>query len=173
MASVHARLLLATSLASGLGSCARSASVMPEQARTEEAALPTLALTELLLPGSALGPSAKARALSEKRVRLLGFMADMEQASADALYMVPRPVHCDEGGGGTGDLPPDAVLLTLPSELPRSLEHIAGPVEAVGVLEIGNRADARGRATNFRLRLEARASARAEDPDHARRQRAL
>jgi hypothetical protein len=163
MASVHARLL-AIPLTLSLSSCARSASATPEQDHTpaQEASLPTLALTELLAPGAALEPSEKARALSEKRVRLLGFMADMEQASADALYMVPRPVHCDEGGGGTGDLPPDAVLLTLPSELVRSREHIAGPVEAVGVLEVGNRADAQGRVANFRLRL-----------DHERMRRAL
>lgn len=136
----------------------RSKSAASEQAQTrasDPSALPSLRVSELLAPGAELAPSSRATSLSGERVRLVGFVAEMEIPPADALYLVPAPLRCDEAGGGTADLPPDAVLVALPDNLKQRPEHVPGAVEAVGVLEVGNRSDAHGRIANFRLRLEA------------------
>src|SRR5688572_16202990 len=78
------------------------------------AALPDaerLELRELLDPGPVLRPSAKATSLTGKRVRMVGYMAQMELPPKGGFYLVPRPLHADEAGGGTADLPPQSVLV--------------------------------------------------------------
>ena len=120
-------------------------------------ATPHLAVSELLASAGPLAPSSKARALSGKRVRLSGFVADMDRSPPGAFYLVPRPLHCDEAGGGSADLPPDAVLVTLsaPGLSERAVEPVPGAVEVVGTFEVGNRADAQGWVANFWLRMDA------------------
>jgi hypothetical protein len=115
---------------------------------------PTLDLRELLDTGPTLRPSAKAVALAGKRVRLVGFMADMEEPMRGAIYLVPRPIRLDESGAGTGDLPLESVLVELTGAEGREIPHVEGALEATGVLEVGNRADDQGRVSNFRLRLD-------------------
>jgi hypothetical protein len=118
-----------------------------------EPAVP-LAFAELLDPGPALRPSAKALALDGKRVRIVGFMADMEEPMAGAFYLVPRPIKLDESGAGTGDLPLESLLVEVVQAEGRVLPHADGALEGTGVLEVGNRADDHGRSSNFRLRLD-------------------
>jgi hypothetical protein len=114
----------------------------------------TLQLNQLFEPGSRLAPTALARSLDGKRVRLVGFMADLELPPKGALYLTPRPVKCDEAGGGTADLPPETVLVLVRSASTRELAHVPGPLEATGTFEVGNRTDEAGRSANFRLRLD-------------------
>jgi hypothetical protein len=64
-------------------------------------------------------------------------------------------VQCDEAGGGTADLPPEAVLVLLPRGVHDPVSHIPGPLDVIGTFEVGNRTDVEGRTSNFRLRLEA------------------
>jgi hypothetical protein len=113
-----------------------------------------LEFRELFDPGPALEPSAKALALDGKRVRIIGFMAEMEEPIEGAFYLVPRPIRMDESGGGTGDLPLESVLVAIPGSEGKPLPHVGGPLEGTGVLEVGNRADEHGRVSNFRLRLD-------------------
>jgi hypothetical protein len=101
-----------------------------------------------------LAPSAKARALDGKRVRVIGFMAEMEEPIRGAFYLVARPTRLDESGGGTGDLPLDSILVAVPGSEAKLIPHVEGALEGTGVLEVGNRADAQGRVSNFRLRLD-------------------
>lgn len=115
---------------------------------------PALEFRELLDTGPTLRPSAKALAHAGKRVRLVGFMADMEEPMHGAVYLVPRPIHLDESGAGTGDLPLESVLIEVPGGDGRAIPHAEGALEAIGVLEVGNRADDQGRVSNFRLRLD-------------------
>jgi hypothetical protein len=97
-----------------------------------------LAFSEYFRTGTArLEPSAKLLALDGKRVRITGFMARMEEAPAGAFYLASRPVVCDEGGAGTGDLPPDAVLVVVPWAAGLEIPFLAGPLEVVGELRIG------------------------------------
>ena len=103
---------------------------------------------------SVLAPSPKANALAGKRVRLRGFMAEMELPPKGAFYLVPHPVHCDEAGGGTADLPPESVLAVVPSAQGTAILHRRGVLEIVGVFEVGNRADDDGHVSGFRVVLD-------------------
>jgi hypothetical protein len=113
---------------------------------------------ELFDAGPSLKPSAKALALDGKRVRIVGFMAEMEEPLEGAFYLVPRPIKLDESGGGTGDLPLESVLIVVPASEGKMLPQVNGPLEGTGVLEVGNRADGQGRVSNFRLTLDPAAS---------------
>jgi len=113
-----------------------------------------LAFKELLDPGLKLMPSDKARSLVGKRVRLVGFMAEMEEPLDSAFYLVARPIRLDESGAGTADLPLDSVLVVVPGADGKKIPYIAGALEGIGVLEVGNHTDEAGRVSNFRLRLE-------------------
>ena len=125
---------------------------------------PLLLAGELLAPGPRLAPSARARALDGQRVRLAGYMAELEEPPRGAFYLSPRPVRCDEGGAGTGDLPPDAVRVVVRAAPGAVLPHVPGPIVATGVLVIGNAADADGRVSLFRLVLERPPEARSAPP---------
>ena len=114
----------------------------------------TIEFRELLDPGPKLKPSAKALSLSGQRVRLVGFMAQMELPPTGAFYLVPRPIKEDESGGGTADLPLDSVLILVPSEPGKVIEYVPGALEGTGIFEVGNRSDEEGRISNFRLRLD-------------------
>jgi hypothetical protein len=103
---------------------------------------------------SELRPSAKLSGLNGKRVRIIGFMAQMELPPKGAFYLVPRPVVCDEAGGGTADLPPENVLVIVPSLRGKIIDFTPWLLEATGILEIGNKTDADGRVSAIRLFLD-------------------
>jgi hypothetical protein len=138
----------------GLWALRSSSGARTQAAEAQREIAPTLDLRALLDTGPTLRPSAKALANAGKRVRLVGFMADMEEPMRGAIYLVPRPIRLDESGAGTGDLPLESVLVDLPGAEGREIPHVEGALEATGVLEVGNRADAQGRVSNFRLRLD-------------------
>lgn len=141
---------------------ARPAAPNPSGA-SPEAPAASLEFRELLDTGATLRPSAKALALHGKRVRVVGFMAEMEEPVQGAFYLVPRPMRLDESGAGTGDLPLESILVVVPGAEDKALPHLEGPLEGIGVLDVGNRADEQGRVSNFRLSLDrpARVAARA------------
>ena len=101
-----------------------------------------------------LRPSSRLLSLNGKRVRIVGFMAEMEVAPIGAFYLCPRPVFCDEAGGGTADLPVDAVRVIVPSLQGRKLRFIPGRLEATGVLELGYKPEGDGQVSTIRLILE-------------------
>jgi hypothetical protein len=113
-----------------------------------------LEFRDLLDSGPKLQPSAKATALDGKRVRVVGFMAEMEEPIPGAFYLVPRPIRLDESGAGTGDLPLESILIAVPGSEGKIIPHAEGALEGIGLLEVGNRADDQGRVSNFRLRLD-------------------
>ncbi len=123
----------------------------PAQALAAKGEVPTLSVRELIAEGkTALVPSEKARALAGQRVRLVGFMARQEEPSPGGFWLAARPVECDEGGGGTGDLPPGAVRVIMAGEAPAAID---GPIAVIGVLEVGSTASGDGPASFFRLRV--------------------
>jgi hypothetical protein len=125
----------------------RSARVRTDAAR--------IGLDELLVPGTAeLRPSEKLLALEGKRVRLVGFMVRMELPPRGAFYLVPRPLSCDEAGGGTADLPPQTVRVIVPSAAGKQIAYNPRPLEVTGILETGNRIEGDGQASNIRLILD-------------------
>jgi hypothetical protein len=101
-----------------------------------------------------LRPSGKLLALEGRRVRLVGFMAQMEQPPRGGFYLTPRPVFCDEAGGGTADLPPESVRVVVRSSPNQPIAFAPGALEVTGVLELGNRGDQEGRVSAVRLVLD-------------------
>jgi hypothetical protein len=125
----------------------------PKPARAPAEPL-ALEFGDILQPGPKAEPSAKVRALRGKRVRLVGFMAHMEEPPAGAFYLVSRPLHCAEDGAGTGDLPLDAVRVVVRSSAGEEIPFYPGLLSVTGVLELGHQSDAEGRASFFRLVLD-------------------
>lgn len=113
-----------------------------------------ISFADLLSPGPRLVPSPRLAALVGHRIRLVGFMAELEEPSRGAFYLTARPVRCDEGGGGTGDLPPDAVLVMVRSASDQEIPFYPGAIEVAGVLAIGATADDEGRPSTFRITLD-------------------
>jgi hypothetical protein len=138
--------------------CSQERADVPARAPEKSAVIPepaeTLELRELLEPGPVLKPSVRTTALAGRRVRMVGFMAQMELPPKGGFYLVPRPVRCDEAGGGTADLPPDNVLVMARSAAGETISFMDGALEVTGVLEVGNRADADGRVSAIRLLLD-------------------
>jgi hypothetical protein len=136
---------------------------VPEQVQPQAAAPSTepLALSELLAPSLALEPSDKARALLGKRVRVTGFMADMELPPRGGFFLVAHPLHCDEGGAGTADLPPESLFVISDRPAAESIPQIAGPIDVVGTLELGASDPHAHVPAGFRLRLSQAASSTA------------
>src|SRR6202022_1749087 len=91
-----------------------------------------------------LKPSQKLLALQGRRVKMVGYMAQMEMPPAGAFYLASQPVVCGEGGGGTADLPPDAVRVVIRSAKGKHLEHSPRLLEVTGILELGNRVEEDG-----------------------------
>ncbi len=124
----------------------------PEPARRLEPA--SLEFRELLEPGPKAEPSEKVRGLKGKRVRIIGFMAHMEDSPRGAFYLVPRPLHCAEDGAGTGDLPPAAIRVVVRSSAGEEIPFYPGTVSVTGILDLGHQADDEGRASFFRILLD-------------------
>jgi hypothetical protein len=54
-----------------------------------------ITFADLLVPGPKLAPSPRLAALAGRRVRLIGFMAELEDPPRGAFYLTARPVRCD------------------------------------------------------------------------------
>jgi hypothetical protein len=113
-----------------------------------------ITFADLLAPGPRLAPSPRLVALAGRRVRLVGFMAELEEPPRGAFYLTAQPVRCDEGGGGTGDLPPDAVRVIVRSASDQEIPFYPGAIEVAGVLDVGPVADEVGRPSSFRITLD-------------------
>jgi len=101
-----------------------------------------------------LKPTAKLLGLDGKRVKMVGYMAQLEEPTSGAFYLTPRPIVCGEGGAGTGDLPPEVVRVVVRSRRGKPVAFIPGPLEVTGILEVGNRAEEDGSVSAIRLVLD-------------------
>jgi hypothetical protein len=114
-----------------------------------------LAFTEVFEPSpTGIRPSARLRELAGRRVQMVGFMAHMEIPPRGAFYLCPRPVFADEGGGGTADLPPNAIRVVVRSASRQEFPFIPGPLEATGTLEVGRHEEEDGTVSSVRLILD-------------------
>ncbi|BDI30702.1 hypothetical protein CCAX7_27530 [Capsulimonas corticalis] len=98
--------------------------------------------------------SDKLRSLNGKHVRITGFMAHMEDAPLGAFYVCPHPTFCDEEGGGSADLPPDAVRVIVRGAKGRTVEFVPRPVLVTGVLQVGPQEDEKGDISRIRIILD-------------------
>jgi len=108
----------------------------------------------LVATAKALEPSPKLESLNGKRVRMVGYMAYQEEPPVGGFFLCARPTHNDESGGGTGDLPPTAVLVVVRSANGKRVEHITRPVEVTGILELGRSEREDGTISYVRLILD-------------------
>lgn len=92
--------------------------------------------------------------LNGHRVRMVGYMAQMEMPPEGAFYLTPHAVSCDEEGAGTSDLPVSSVRVVVRSAKGKAIAFIPSPVEVTGVLELGYQADEEGRVSSIRLILD-------------------
>ncbi len=88
-----------------------------------------------------LKPSAKLLSLQGQRVRLVGFMAQMEERPNGYFYLCSRPVFCDESGGGIGELPIDAVRVVVRTSKGQPVKFIPQPIAISGVLALGGQSE--------------------------------
>ncbi len=151
--------LLLILLNSSGGLCARQGggSVAGEAQRAGKSAgeATTIEFREFFEAGPGdLKPSAKLLGLHGRRARLVGFMAQMEQPPDGAFYLCPRPVYADESGAGTADLPVESVRVIVPSAKGKKIPFIARPIEVIGILEVGPRAEEDGTVSSIRLTLD-------------------
>jgi hypothetical protein len=118
-------------------------------------------------------PSAKLAAAAGHPVRMIGFMARMEIPPAGGgFYLTRRQVDCDEAGGGSADLPPDAVRVVgpvaaatassgspaaaapaAPAAPPVAYVHVPGRIEVEGTLDLGAREEPDGTVSRVRIVL--------------------
>jgi hypothetical protein len=146
-------LWLATTLAAAPVTTAGTTTTAARAELAPAEAIP-LTFADLLAPGPALKPSPRLATLAGHRVKLAGFMAELEEPPRGAFYLASRPVRCDEGGGGTGDLPPDAVRVVVRSASGEEIPFYPGLLEVTGLLETGAQADEDGRPSYFRVTLD-------------------
>jgi hypothetical protein len=101
-----------------------------------------------------LEPSPRLLELHGKRVKLTGFMAKMELPPSGGFYLAALPVSCDEAGGGSADLPPNAVYVVVRSHAGQTVPFTTRPLEVTGTLEVGHRVEPDGRSTHIRITLD-------------------
>jgi hypothetical protein len=121
-----------------------------------------LAFGDLYQRGARLEPTERLLAARGQRVRIVGFMARMERPPADGFYLTRRPLFCDEGGGGTGDLPPDAIRVEVVGPGSGTVAYIPGPIEIIGVLQLGAKEHPDGGVSYVRILLS-RSTKQGED----------
>jgi len=113
----------------------------------------TLAFADIFVANSEPPkPSPMVLSAAGKRVRMVGFMAHMDQPPEGAFYLTSRPVSCDEMGAGTGDLPIDSIRVNV-VPAPKEVTFVPGPIEVTGVLELGRQEEPDGAVSHIRLVL--------------------
>ena len=98
-----------------------------------------------------LQPSEKLLRLQGQQVRIVGFMAQLEDAPTGAFYLCSRPIKCDEGGAGIGDLPITSVLVIAPAMKGKKIPFLARALDVTGMLEVGS--DGRAESVTAPIRL--------------------
>lgn len=129
--------------------------VVPVQSVQSATPVAKLEFHEFLEPSSTeLKPSAKLRRLQGQRVRLTGFMAEMEHMPEGYFYLCSRPIFCDESGGGIGELPIDAVRVVVRASKGQAVKFVPQPIEIHGVLELGGQSEMESDSWAVRLLTE-------------------
>ena len=98
--------------------------------------------------------SDKVKALNGKRVRITGFIAEQEEPMKGAFYLCPIPVATDESGAGIGDIPVNAIRVTLPGLEGKIMAPRRGAVIVVGKLDVGSHEEKDGTVSFVRLRAD-------------------
>lgn len=108
-----------------------------------------------------LQASDKLSALVGKQVRMVGYVANAEEATPGMLVLTPLPVTLgDEDERLVDDLPPTAVFVHLsPKYANKAVPNLAGLIRLEGRLELGAQDEADGHTSTTRLVLNDATSA--------------
>ena len=108
------------------------------------------------MPVGPLGmePTEKLLSLDNKRVRIIGYMAQQEPATPGLFILSPLPVHMgDEDDKFADDMPANSVFVHLENSS-LAPNYIPGLINLTGVLSIGNAEEADGRISYVRIKLD-------------------
>ena len=95
--------------------------------------------------------SDKAKSLNGKRVRIVGHVARHENAPAGTFLLAPLPVQLHDEHYGLADDLPATTIFVHGKEL---VQHTPGLLTVTGVFSVGNREEADGRISTFRINLD-------------------
>ena len=96
------------------------------------------------------------RQLDGRRVRILGYMVNQEEAPAGRFLFSPLPgqqVH-EHDNGLADDLPASTVFVSVPTLPDKAVPFVPGLMLLTGTLSVGNRAEPDGRISLVRLALD-------------------
>ncbi len=99
-------------------------------------------------------PSAKLMALQNKRIRIVGYMANQESFTPGMFILSPLPVHMgDEDDKFADDMPANSIFVHL-DDASKVVHFIPGLIVLTGVLNVGNKHEADDRISFVRLTLD-------------------
>ena len=97
----------------------------------------------------------KLRQLDGRRVRILGYMVQQEEAPPGRLLLAPVPAQIHEHDNGLADdLPPSLVFVSVPTLPDSPVPHVPGLMLLTGTLGVGGQAEKDGRISLVRLTLD-------------------
>jgi hypothetical protein len=106
-----------------------------------------------------LEPSTKLLSLNGKRVRVLGFVAEMELANKRNIILAPLPLKPQPEEYGLADeIPAAHILVTIPGDPSVQVPFQSGPLLLAGTITVGN-STADGETSFVRMVLDAPAEA--------------
>ena len=95
------------------------------------------------------------RQLDGRRVRILGYMVQQEEAPPGRLLLAPVPAQIHEHDNGLADdLPPSLVFVSVPTLPDSPVPHVPGLMLLTGTLGVGGQAEKDGRISLVRLTLD-------------------
>ena len=123
--------------------------------KTEGAELKFNELLEGPIGERGLSLSAKAKDLDGKRVRIVGHMVRQEKPVPGLFLLSPIPMQVHEEHYGLAeDLPATTVFVSTPFHPEGIVQYQPGLFIVTGVLSVGNREEADGRISVFRVALD-------------------
>jgi|GEM_PF-4717075 len=106
-----------------------------------------------------LEPTAKLLSLNGKRVRILGYVAEMERTNKRNIIFAPVPLKPQPEEYGLADeIPAAHVLVTIPGDPDKQVPLVSGALLLTGALSVGN-STADGETSFVRMLLDTPAEA--------------
>jgi hypothetical protein len=101
-----------------------------------------------------LEPTERLLSLNGRRVRILGYMGEMERDNKRTLIFSPLPLQAQpEEYGLCDDIPATHILVTFPGNSDEQIRPINGKILLTGILSVGNYSE--NRETSFvRMQLD-------------------
>lgn len=111
-----------------------------------------------------LEPTHRLLSLNGKRVRILGYMAEIQCTNNREIIFSPVPLQPQpEEYGLCDDIPATHILVTVPGNPNEPVRHVSGPILLTGLLAVGDSSKS-GESSFVRMQLDAPATAKVTQP---------